>query len=629
MKSIEAISWYTRRLRVMSFREILHRIDEQWFLLWLRLWGKAGQHGVSHSGTYSFCSAAGHQLPGLPWAFELSRQDRTDLLDGNSAALGFDWTWSEDPAVWRTAPDTGRPWPQDFFSSISFRSGNPYGDARVVWEPSRLQQLVALALLARDCEADRRQALDMLRRQLVSWAAANPPYLGIHYTSSMECALRIIATCHALDLVRPFLDKDDRVWDVLVSLVSSHAALVTGRLSRYSSAGNHTIAECAGLVYAGLLFPELDGAKKWKKTGLRVLSGEVRRQILGDGGGIERTLWYHLFVTDLCGLSALLLKQKGEQDYIEIDQAVTRARKYLNAFSDSPEKLPAMGDSDNGYALSRYLRLSWDTDVNLNRLSTFSETGISALNCVENNISLYINHGPLGMPPCYGHGHADCLAVSLKGDGEKLLDNAGTYTYTGHQEWRRYFRGTSAHNTVSVDGYDQAEQQTSFMWTRPYNSSLMLSESDSDKALLLACHDGYLENSRVTHWRGVISGVGTGFVIWDYLDGSGRHVLSLNWHAPLAARNNKEKFSLSDKVDIDIEGGDIDLVTGNESSLLGWMSDMYGIKYPCTTINVTYSGNLPHEFITRIIPAGRMAGSETVLSGIARFKEIIEYAKKN
>ena len=33
-----------------------------------------------------------------------------------------------------------------FFGFISYRQKNPFGDARVIWEPSRLQQLITLAL---------------------------------------------------------------------------------------------------------------------------------------------------------------------------------------------------------------------------------------------------------------------------------------------------------------------------------------------------------------------------------------------------------------------------------------------------------------------------------------------------
>ncbi len=46
-------------------------------------------------------------------------------------------------------------------------------------------------------------------------------------------------------------------------------------------------------------------------VGLRTLRQEAARQILPDGGGIERATWYHLFVLDLIGLVERLLDFQG------------------------------------------------------------------------------------------------------------------------------------------------------------------------------------------------------------------------------------------------------------------------------------------------------------------------------
>src|SRR5262249_62005662 len=77
-----------------------------------------------------------------------------------------------------------------------------------------------------------------------------------------------------------------------------------------------------------------------------------------------------------------------------------------------------------------------------------------------------IDHGPLGMAPGYGHGHADALSLSACVRGEGLLIDPGTYGYNLGEKWRRYFRSTRAHNTVTVDGLDQALQVGTFLWSR-------------------------------------------------------------------------------------------------------------------------------------------------------------------
>ncbi len=54
------------------------------------------------------------------------------------------------------------------------------------------------------------------------------------------------------------------------------------------------------------------------------------------------------------------------------------------------------------------------------------------------------------------HSHLDILGITLYGDGAQLLSDAGLYTYAPGAMFN-YFHGTSAHNTVVVDGKDQAQ----------------------------------------------------------------------------------------------------------------------------------------------------------------------------
>jgi hypothetical protein len=285
------------------------------------------------------------------------------------------WRWGPEDDVWRRAPDTGRRWPQKFFHAIAYREGNPFGDVRVAWEPARLQQLVALSLLAESPdEITRRRAVVLLESQLESWVRLNPPLTGIHYISAMECALRVIAACHALDRVRDLLLNASDTWVALVTLVESHAGFIERRLSLHSSTGNHTVAEAAGLVYAGVLFPEMRGAQRWKQRGLALLEREADRQILPDGGSLEQAFWYLLFVADLLGLVAELLRHYNEPVPAAIDAAVRRACSFLNAMASDPKSLPAIGDADGGYALSPALRISWSPGEAAPRMRSFADS---------------------------------------------------------------------------------------------------------------------------------------------------------------------------------------------------------------------------------------------------------------
>ncbi len=607
----KGLAWYAKRLGVMKPCEIMHRVREglamQSMHLRYRLSKTAStpRFDAQDIPHHQFCAGTDSLLPTLPWVFPPDHQDIARLLSGSMSALSHDWTWRHDAAVWHEAPDTKRQWPQTFFHRIPYREGNPYGDIRIAWEPSRLQHLITLALYAHQAEPEmRRRAVEVVETQFLSWIAANPPLTGIHYVSVMECALRLMAMCHALDLIREWLIQPEKVWVGALNLIGSHAEFIRKRVSGHSSSGNHTVAEAAGLVYAGLLFPRMDMAERWLAYGLYLLEKEAPHQIRQDGGGREESLWYLRFVSDLYGLVVSLLRHQQQLIPQKIEQAFERSRTFLQAMMRSTDgALPPIGDSDNGYALSPFLQFAPTEGEPAPGLTSFHLAGYSILRG-QNQERLLFDHGELGMAPCYAHGHADALSVQLEiGDRELLIDT-GTYSYTGHPDWRQYFRSTRAHNTVTVDGQDQAVQETSFLWSQPFDTHLIYrDENPEGKITVLARHYGYVNRFGVTHWRGVVYQPPGSWLIWDWLTGTGTHHLELNWHLSVVPVQGPASHLLllgNEPVQISVEGGAQSLHRAEEAPPCGWRSSCYGSKEPATTLRVEHRGSLPHEFLTRI-----------------------------
>ena len=617
---MQPLSWYLKRLSIMSPGEVVHRIGEQFWLLRLRRrqarFVPGAAPGAEDRGLYEFCSSSGPVLPEPPWSSDAGTVDVDSLLSGGVSALGFSWRWRPEGDIWLRAPDTGDAWPDGFFADIDYRHGNPYGDIRILWEPARLQHLVVLALVAERGPANRTgRAVALIEDQIESWAAANPPYRGPHYVSAMECGLRLIALCHALDMTRAWLARPERTWSILIGIVRSHASFILRRLSLHSSAGNHTVAECAALVYAGALFPEMQGAGEWRRRGLSILRREAQRQVVADGGGIEQAFRYHVFVLDLLELVQKLLVHLGDAGPAAISEAVSRGRTFLDAVAAGKAEPPAVGDADNGFALSPYLKFGSETVAGRPGASCFPDSGYSVVSAGDaSSLKLLFDHGPLGMAPAYGHGHADALSVLLYDADREILSDAGAFTYTGETRWRRYFRGTAAHNTVTVDGIDQAEQQTSFQWTRPFRCNLVRSEHAAGSVVrMLAWHDGYVR-SGVRHWRGVVGHLPQWAVVWDFLEGEGEQRLDLHWHGDrigLASLGDARRDA-SSSASLQITGGAVEIFQGSEEPLLGWRSPVYGQLRPTTTIRARYCGALPHEFVSVIALAEAVPGTESL-----------------
>jgi hypothetical protein len=611
MISGRTLAWYVRRLSVMQPGEVLSRVGSQYELAVLSLRHRLGltapHKDQLDSQRYGFCCAREPRLPLWFYKTQLNEAMSARVLAGGLPEDHWTWSWTQDSEVWHRAPDTGQTWPRRFFGSISYREGNPYGDVRLVWEPSRLQQLVVLAHIAAQGDVSlRERAVAAMEAQFLSWIDANPYLTGVHYVSAMECGLRLIAVCHAFDLVRAWLRQPDLVWTSVVRLVEGHADLIQQRVSLHSSLGNHTIAEAAALVYAGFLFPEMPHAAEWRMDGLALLESESAHQVTADGGGIEQGVWYLQFISDLYGLIVAFLEARGERIPDAVQRVCIKSRTFLAAMTDEAGELASIGDSDGGYALSPVLDFSPTRPLCAPRLTTFEDSGCSVLKSIGvSPTRLILDHGPLGMPPCYAHGHADALSILFQAGGQDVLADTGTFAYSGHPDWRRYFRGTRAHNTVVVDGLDQAVQETGFQWSSPFNSRLVFRAEHADgETLLVAMHDGYLQRTGVIHWRGLLYRHPGLWVIIDRLTGSGIHDLELNWHlghTPIPDGHGYVLEGAESRIRLTIEGGEVAIHRGKTAPILGWRSRSYGGKEPMDTLHVTYRGALQHEFVTCLI----------------------------
>jgi hypothetical protein len=605
---VPTVGWYLKRIRVMSGRELFHRAGQLLAQYSMFLQFKLGV-GIGRpppaSSMFRFCSAREQCLPRIDFDAEALSRASEALLRGEVAFAGETWKWDESGRAWRRDPCTGREWPAVFFARIPYREGNPFGDIRIIWEPSRLQQLVDLAMLAQIGEDSvRRRAVEQVTAQLASWVQENPPLKGPHYISAMECSLRLIAVCHALDLLRNMLNGDV-AWQTLIRMLASHAPLIERRLSQYSSTGNHTVAEAAGLAYAGLLFPEMHESERWLSKGLSILEKESAAQVLPDGGGIEQALGYHVFNIHLLWLVKQLLVKQHQKVPNAIADAIDRGCRFLRAMQHFGGGLLALGDNDGGAALSRYMQLDLSDDRVVAHARTFEQSGYTVARIGDAPVvGMVFDHGPLGMPPGFGHGHADALSVLLTVEGEPIIIDTGTYTYTANETWRRYFRGTTAHNTVVVDGRDQARQEGCFLWSKPYMAGLVATALEADSAgHFLALHDGYGDLG-VRHWRGIAWQRGEWLLVWDRLSGTGTHELELHWHLrrdPEWLRDGSLGVQVpGGTLTVHCEGGQISSHSRELAPTLGWQSPSYGCVEAATTIRLRNRSQLPHEFVTMI-----------------------------
>ncbi|MEW6709412.1 MAG: alginate lyase family protein [Candidatus Riflebacteria bacterium] len=491
-----------------------------------------------------------------------------------------------------------------FFSNVGQEQGGP--DIRAVWEPARLQHAMVLICHGQDNPGSEFAArcLGYAKTSILEWLERNPFLYGPHYKSIMECGLRVPVFFAAVKR----LSLDEKENTAVFSAMYHHAWLIEKRLSLYSSLGNHTTCECVGLIFAGAIFRKSEEGKHWLARGIEVLEQELDHQVLPDGGPVEQSLSYHRFVLDLYWLAVDFLERNSLYDCHNWKSRLEPGERFLAVFQDAGGNLPSIGDSDDGYAIAPGVVPRRGTPQPVSgELIPFPDAGYTVIRSTG-GMHLAFDHGPLGMPPLYNHGHADALSIILSVNGTQFLVDPGTYRYNGAPEYRKYFKGTRAHNTVTVDGLDQAVQETGFIWSKPFLTKLVRSEKTGQGILLEAVNDGYARLKRpVRHRRTIRVADEALLFVQDSFSGQGTHDFELNFHlhpgVGLEQRDGWWRMQRDgNRLDMRLFGSDtFASVGGQEAPLAGWYSPAYGIKEKSVVLRACKKGRPDEITFTTVI----------------------------
>lgn len=461
--------------------------------------GKAAAPFVDSSAALDACR-------GTPYAESLVTLAE-QILDHRFPLLA--WTIETGPEIaWRRDYLSGKETGPLYFRKIPYLDAARCGDHKVIWELNRHQHLVTLAQAWR--LTGRAEFVAEIERQQDSWLSANPFQCGINWASALEVAFRALSWMWVDHLAGGKMTSDRR--RLLLTALYRHGCHLETNLSFYFSPNTHVLGEAVALHALGRMFGETNRGRRWQTLGARVVSGEMDRQVQSDGSHFERSTYYHVYALDMFLFHATLAPVS--EDYLG---KLAKMAEYLETLLAPSRSLPLVGDDDGGRffhpfgarprfgvatlaACGSFLkRPEWIGDpadrleigawwlgtrgalkaaghVPGNTTSTcFSDAGMVAMRAGENQI--LIRTGGLG-PFRGGHSHADALSVVARSGGRELLIDPGTLTYTGAE--RSSFRGTAAHNTVRVNGLDQADQAGPFAWENPPRISI--GEWRSDEA---------------------------------------------------------------------------------------------------------------------------------------------------
>lgn len=503
---------------------------------------------------------------------------------------------------WRRDSVHDRETPPVYFRRIRYLDFPLAGDHKIIWELNRHQHLVVLAQAS--LLSGRTEFEDAAFAQLSSWLDQNPVCRGINWTSALEVAFRALSWVwiHHLSGDRMPPELASR-W--LLSLYH-HGCYLERNLSLYFSPNTHLQGEALALHALGLLF----GLERWRQRGASLMQEMIRHHVHSDGGHFEQSSYYHVYATDMFLFHAVL--EDPGAPYREI---LKRMARYLWALAGSGS-MPFFGDDDGGRLFhpfgerSQFPRATlaacaaflgdtpshgspqdldeiavwWLGDgaavhARTPRVSAyFPSSGIAVL--AEDDFELIASVLAFGRGGA-GHSHAHSLHFTLRHGGEEVLIDPGTYTYVSDPAWRDRFRGTAAHNTVRMDGLDQADPAGPFRWLNPPRAKI-LDQSRQPWSLHASC-----EARGIRHERRIFFSGGAIWIV-DDIHGQGRHRIEQFWHAGGPVERLPDGS-------IRFPGGLRMIVSGGHTMTLeqGWRSPVPGSKLPCPVVSISAEVELP------------------------------------
>jgi hypothetical protein len=502
-------------------------------------------------------------------------EEAEKLLRGRFDLLGYEDLDFGSPIDWHLDPVSGKRAPLLPWHRVPYLDYGAVGDHKVIWELNRHQHLVTLAKACWLRRDDR--YLNALSSQWYDWLAANPYGVGINWASSLEVAFRSLSWLWVLHLLPPSGPAPAQFRRDLVTELGRGARHIERYLSTYFAPNTHLLGEAVALYFVGTLCPQFAAARRWRKLGWNVLIEQAEKQVRSDGLHFEQSTYYHVYALDFF-LHAHLLASRNEgpagNETAPLDKTIERMANALQTLSQAGAA-PRFGDDDGGrlfdHARNRTEHLTdplatcaalfgradfkaacpqmpeetlwllgaagargYDTltaAAPRPRTEFFEASGLACMASTEPRAhALIIDAGPQGFGNS-GHGHADALSVQLIVEGCHALTDPGAYCYPVERPERNLLRGTAAHNTLDVDGLDQAEPAGPFSWRHLPQVRAERWVEGRGGTLLIASHDGYQRlAAAVTHRRWVVS-LGRGlYLIRDVAGGRGSHRLRLSWH---------------------------------------------------------------------------------------------------
>jgi hypothetical protein len=501
-------------------------------------------------------------------AWMITREHRWPLLGLGEKEFGPQINWHRDPL-------SERIWPLDYHADIPSWH-NDGSDIRVLWELNRLGHLITLSRAY--ALAEEEAFAEEFFAQVESWRAQNPVGRGANWSCAMEVGLRAMNLLAAFSLLRnsPALNEERLL--MLLTSFDQHGAHIHRNLEfSHLATSNHYLADLAGLLWLGIMLPELSNAEEWQAWALNELLHEMDKQILPDGADYEGSTGYHRLVLELFLYSFVLCRANEIQLEDKYWRKLHAMLAYLRHILRPDGLAPLIGDTDGGqvlpivsrnadahaYLLALGAAVFKDAELKWAQVETppellwiLGETGLRDYELLASSSSeevqsqafpdagtyvlrhedLFLlfnaNEAKNGRPT--SHQHNDLLSIEISACGRAFVVDPGSYVYTADLHERHFFRSTAYHSTIEIDGAEQQtiQEDAPFETGGEARARVLVWESTLERDRVVAEHSGYERLAKpVSHRRAItFDKANRWWLIEDDLVGKGEHRIAARFH---------------------------------------------------------------------------------------------------
>lgn len=531
-----------------------------------------------------------------------------EIVSGNFERFG-----SGRSAINLTPQDANYHW-SDIERGIIER--DPLVDIKEIWEPARFAWAITLGKAF--ALTNGQNYPDAFLSYLHFFIENNPIDHGSNWISGQEVGIRLINTLIAARLFEPVLTERSKHF--IAGFTVAHAERVRETLVyARSQNNNHYLVECIALLTASIAVPGHVNARTWYRLGRKGIIWCLQNQIHSTGEYVQHSTNYHRLM-----LQAMVWAVTIEPALLD-DPAIGKMLPAIDWFAARVDKIsgstPNLGANDGALLFPLDgLRFTDHRGVLQQSLRAFtmvgSKPGLWDEGAMWFGLPRSEGIADTPRPPSILHAdrawaelrviehtdrpsHADHLHLDLWWKGSNICLDPGTYSYNLPAPWDNSFMSASAHNTVTVNNFDQMRRVSKFLYLDWGNSWI----ENADPGSIRAVTDVW-ERLGISHKREVALVNNAEWKITDHLTSvmpqNGDHA-TLRWNFPeapwtifetegtieLTLRTEVGKIAIFLSADGPING--IKLVRGgslvhgvlmaNETE--GWHSRGYLKKDPC------------------------------------------------